>query len=44
MVIDMTDVQILDTPSLWQRAPQPGQSNAVDLGEDSSGYFGGCAC
>lgn len=37
--------QILDTPSLWQRGPQPVRApGAVSLSEDNSGVLGGCSC
>ncbi|GMK53901.1 hypothetical protein CspeluHIS016_0104870 [Cutaneotrichosporon spelunceum] len=37
--------RILDTPSLWQRGPQPVRApDAVTLTDDNSGALGGCAC
>lgn len=38
------DKQILATPSLWTRGPQPVRTQPVALTEESSGMLGGCSC
>lgn len=36
--------QILETPSLWTRGPQPVRTPNVQLQEDAPGYLSGCSC